>query len=125
MVSANKGMKILNQQKELQLKYWDGAVNFLCRLWFYFIRGLEIFDKFKYFFIVFGGLYYLIGKKHLFLMVAVSVVAVPVIMVMGFFTVHKLGGVLDYLNTKFSTYSANKQIELLEEIRDLLNERKN
>ena len=75
MVSANKGMKILNQQKELQLKYWDGAVNFLCRLWFYFIRGLEIFDKFKYFFIVFGGLYYLIGKKHLFLMVAVSVVA--------------------------------------------------
>ena len=113
-------MKVIDQDKDLKAKYWEGTVNFLCRLWYYFIKGLEIFDKFKYFFIVFGGLYYLIGKKHLVLMVAISVGAIPIILALGFFTVHKLAGVLDYLNTKFSTYSALKQIELLEEIRDEL-----
>ena len=113
-------MKVIDQDKDLKVKYWEGTVNFLCRLWYYFIKGLEIFDKFKYFFIVFGGLYYLIGKKHLVLVIMALLAGVPVILLIGFFSVHKMGGVLDYLNTKFSTYSALKQIELLEEIRDLL-----
>ena len=113
-------MKIIEQTDELKNKYWDGWLNGICRLWYYFIRGLEIFDKFKYFFIVFGGLYYLIGKKHLVLLCICVGAAIPIILLIGFFSVHKLGGVLDYLNTKFSTYSVSKNIQLLEEIRDEL-----
>lgn len=98
--------------------YWDGNFNRSCRYWFYFNKGIDIFNQFKYLFALFLGIYFTLKLKNPLWLLAMTAISIPVLLFLGYLQVHKVGRVLDYLNIKFSTHYSLYSIKLQEDIRN-------
>lgn len=46
------------------------------------------------------------------IMLGMFLISIPILIVAGWFSVHRMGKVIDYLNVKFSTHYAKEQFEI-------------
>ena len=108
-------------------KYWNGTVNKLCRYWFYLMRGVDIFNQFKYLVAAIFALYWMLKMKNPAILAMMFLICIPVLFVVGYYSVHYVGKVVDWLNVEFSSYWSRYQFELqerqvkaTEDIRDII-----
>ncbi len=99
-------------------EYWQGTKNKLIRYYFYMSRGLDLFNNFRYIFMAIFGLYLVLKLKNALWLLAMLGISVPMLMVIGYYSIHHIGKIVDWLNVRFSTHYSLLQITLLEEIRD-------
>jgi hypothetical protein len=97
-------------------KFWNGKMNHLIRLWMYCLRGLDVFNQWRYILMSVFALYYMIHLKHPVLLVGMFFICVPVLCIVGWFQTHKIAKVVDWLNIKFSTHYGMYQIDMQERI---------
>lgn len=113
-----------NLKIEDKEKYWHGAKNRSIRLYFYTQRGLALLNEARYLIMGVFALYYTLKLDNPALMVAMFMVAVPVLIFLGWLSVNHMGKVIDWLNIQFSTHWGRYQYTLLEEIRDAVREKR-
>ena len=107
--------------------YDKGFFNHSIRAWFYLQRGLSLMNEFKYLVAGILALYYTLKLDSFWYLIGIFVVAIPILVIVGYFHTHKMARALDWTSIIFSSYFsrynidiAEKNIELLQEIRDLL-----
>lgn len=101
--------------EDLNKKYWNGGLNKAYRYWFYLNRGLEIFNQFKYLFAFFLGVYFALKLKGIIWLIGMTVLSLPILMIIGYWSAHHFAKVLDWLNVKFSTHYGKYNFELMED----------
>lgn len=112
--------EVLKMDDPKNHEYWNGNKNKAIRYYFYMSRGLDLFNNFRYVFLTIFGIYFTLKLKNAMWLLAMFGFSIPLLMVIGYYSVHHVGKVIDWLNVKFSTHFGMLQITLLEEIRDEL-----
>src|SRR3990167_2978013 len=117
------------QIDSLGQQYWEGRENYLLRYWTYLDRGLEVFNKFKYYigFPIAVGAFFPFMKGHLIWLGGVMVIGLPILILIGRYQLHKVAKTTEYVNAISGTLFQFKgmelgieQINILKEIKDLL-----
>ena len=106
----------------LKEKYWDGRLNYGIRIYFYATRGVDIFNQFRNVIFVVFGAYWTFKLHNPWWLIGMMVIGVMLLICMGWFAVHKMGKVVDYLNIHYSTHWSRYNYELLEGIQNELRE---
>lgn len=108
-------------------KYLAGNHNKAIRYYYYIERGLDIINLFRNLFLGIFAAYFALKLDNVWILVAMFVISMPTLAIMGYYNVHKLSKIKEWLNIRFSTHFGIKtfdytkrQVELMEEIRDLL-----
>lgn len=101
---------------EKNLQYWDGTENKVIRFYFYSQRGLALLNEARYLIMGAFALYYTLRLDNPIYLVLIFIGALPVMIFLGWLSVHRMGKVIDYLNVRFSTYYAKKQFDIFEGI---------
>lgn len=101
---------------------WQGTINKIIRYYFYVQRGLMLFNEFRYLFMLIFGAYYTLKLTNYAWLVAMFFASIPVLILAGWSSVHKIGHVVDWLNIEFSTHWGRYQFKLLEELIDEIRE---
>ena len=109
-------------------KYWDGWKNKSIRYYFYIQRGLELLNEFRYLLMAIFAVYYALKVDNILFIPLMFVLSIPILVIFGYINVHYMKKVTEYLNVEFSTHWGRynfelieKQIKLLEEIKDGIN----
>lgn len=101
-------------RKEYSITYDKGFINHMIRSWFYLKRGLDTVNDFKY--LVAGVLAFYITLKldnHMYL-VAIFVIAIPILTAVGFIYTHKMAKPIEWTNMMFGSYFARYSVDLTE-----------
>jgi hypothetical protein len=76
------------------------------------------------------AVYYALKVDNLWMIPLMFIVSIPVLLILGYINTHHMKKVMEYLNIEFSTHWGRynfdlleKQVKLLEEIRDVLDKR--
>lgn len=101
-------------------EHWTGTKNKLIRYYFYCNKGLDTFNQFRYVIMAVFGIYYTLHLHAPILLLVMLAVSIPILTIIGYYCVHHINKVTDYLNTQFGTYYGIMQIDLLKEIRDAI-----
>ena len=99
-----------------QNEYWTGFKNRIIRYHFYIQKGLDLFNSFRYLGLTIIGIYFALKVDNPSLLIIMFAVAIPLLMLVGWASVHHIGKVVDYLNVRFSSHYTIKTFELLTEI---------
>lgn len=94
----------------------------LIRLYFYLNNGVGILNNFRNLFLGVFALYFTLKLTSPLLLVIMFIIAIPVLVVCGYYNVHHIAKLSEQLSTKFGTHYGIKQFELIEEQVKLLKE---
>ena len=103
---------------------WLGTSNKLIRYYFYINTGLNVFNNFKYLVAAIIGIYWTLHLHTPILLILMFAISIPILGIIGYYSIHRINKVMDWLNVKFGSHYAIQQFELLREIRDMLREKK-
>ena len=101
-------------KKENLKKYWDGWVNKLVRYWFYLLKGLDAINQFKYLLGAIIALCWMYNLKHPIYIITAFVICIPILTLIGYYYVHYVGKVIDFLSIEFSSHWGRYSFELQE-----------
>lgn len=111
-------------------KYLDGRHNKLIRYYYYLERGLDILNIFRNLGLGIFAAYFALKLDNYLLLLAMGVVSAVILTIVGYYNVHTLSKMKEWLGMRFSTHYGIRsfnfsqgQYELLVEIRDLLKRR--
>lgn len=100
----------------LYMDYLKGKENKAIRYYFYCQRGLGVINDFRNVaFLIFAG-YFALKLDNILWMGAMFLGSLPFLILIGWYSVHRMGNVIDWLNIKFSTHYGIRQFTLQEEI---------
>jgi hypothetical protein len=109
-------------------KYWNGASNIFVRYWVYLSMGLDFVNQAKYLIVGILGLYAVLKLSDIRLMALMFLVSIPILTIMGRWKLYKVSQTQEFITTTkgsvlgYRNYNMQvRQIELLEEIKTLLN----
>ena len=103
-------------------EYWHGSTNKLIRYYFYINTGLNVFNNFKYLVAAIIGIYWALHLHAPLILIVMFLASIPILGIIGYYSIHHINKVIDWLNVKFGSHYSIYQIELLEDIRDALKE---
>lgn len=109
-------------EDNLKSKYWYGWWNKFSRYFFYLNRGADVFSQFKYIAGYILALYVLLKLTDPHWLLIMAVITLPILFVCGYWHVHKVGKVVDWLNIQYSSHWSRYQFELMEKQLKLLEE---
>ena len=92
-----------------------GKKNFLIRLYFYMTSGVGIVNEFRNVGLGIFAAYFALKLDNPMLLILMAGLCVPVLIIMGYYNVHKISKVKDWLNIKFGSHYGIKQFELQEQ----------
>lgn len=107
--------------------YLKGKENWIIRMIFYWTSGTNFWNIFRN--IIFGiiGLYAVLKLTNPLWMVVMFLGSIPFFILSGWYVIHRMNKINEWLSMKFATHYAIKQFtlneeqtKLLKEIRDLL-----
>ncbi len=108
-------------------KYLKGPTNWLIRYYYYLTNGVGILNEFRNLFLGILAVYIALHLSNIWWLVVMLVPSVVILTIVGYYQVHKISKVKDWLQTRFSSYFGMKSVnyieanyEILVEIRDLL-----
>ena len=109
-------------------EYLQGKENWFIRMYFYLKSGNSLVNDFRNLGIGIFLAYLALKMDNPWLLIAMLVVAVPILIILGYYLTHRISKVMEWLSTKFSTHYGiktfelmEKQVKLLEEINEKLN----
>lgn len=97
---------------------WNGTKNRLIRYYFYCNKGLDTFNNFRYVFMAIAGLYFALHLHQPLWLLVMFIVAIPLLTLIGYYSIHHINKVQDWLNIRFGTHYGLYGYKLQEEIRD-------
>lgn len=122
-------MKKITNNKET--KYLQGKENAIIRAYFYLNSGLSIANNFRNLILGVFALYYTLKLTNPLWLLGMFLLSLPILAIVGYYNVHRMAKINEWLSMKFSTHYGIKQftyienqMKLLKEIRDLLKKRK-
>lgn len=108
-------------------QYLPGTHNHAIRYYFYLTKGLEVLNLFRNLFLGILAIYIALKWDNVLLLPALLIPSLVVLTIAGYYAVHHMSKVTEWLNMRFGThYGINsynlsqEQNHLLKEIRDLL-----
>ena len=112
--------------KDNRKKYWDGPKNRIVRYYFYVQNGLALLNEFRYLLMAIFALYYALKIDNIAIVPAMFVVALPVLIFLGWMSIHHMEKTMEYLRVQYATHFSRYNIELQERqtkaIEEMLNE---
>lgn len=112
---------MIHSTDENKKKYWDGRENYFIRLYFYVQRGLNLLNEFRYLIFSVMAVYALLKLENPLYMVLMFILAIPILLILGWYSTHHMAKVMDFLNIQFSTHFGRYSIELQEKILEAIN----
>lgn len=122
--------RITNSMNEIfkdDEKYLNGTENWFIRAYFYCSNGLTILNEFRNLFLAIFAVYIALKITNYWLIGGMFIVSLVVLTIMGYYVVHKVSKVREWLGTRFGSHFGMKTFnyaeennKLLIEIRDLL-----
>jgi len=113
--------------QEDEKPYLLGAKNRMIRYYFYLSNGLAILNEFRNLFLGIVAIYLTLKLTNPFWMVAMTLPSIIILTMTGYFTVHYVSKIKEWLGVKFGSHYGIKSFnyskgtyELLEEIKVLL-----
>lgn len=107
--------------------YLQGKENWVIRMYFYINSGLTIMNNFRNLGLGIFALYFALKLTNPLFLILMFVVALPILAFVGFYNVHVMAKVIEWLSIKFSTHyqkenfdNVGKQVKLLESINSKL-----
>lgn len=108
-------------------KYLKGTENWIIRYYYYLSAGLNELNAFRNLFIGILTIYITFKLESYWYAIIIFTVSIVVLTLIGYYFIHKVSKVRDWLGIRFSSYFGRQQInyieenyKLLEEIRNLL-----
>ena len=120
---------LTKQLEELGNAYWEGRENYFIRYWTYLDRGLEVFNKFKYYigFPIAVAAIFPFMKDHMVWVIGLTIIGLPVLIIVGRYQLHKVAKTTEYVNAISGSIFQFKpmeltieQVQILKDIRELL-----
>ena len=118
---------VITDASEYDSVYFPGFENRLIRYYYYLNAGLGIVNNFRNVFLGIFGLYFILKLDNWALLIVMFIPTMVVLTIVGFFVVHRINKVQEWLGMRFSTHYGIRQFnyqqeqnELLKEIRDKL-----
>lgn len=103
-------------------EYLAGRQNWLIRMYFYLTNGVGILNEFRNLFLGIFALYFTLKLENPLWLAGMLLVSTPVLIFAGYYNVHKISKVKEWLSMKFGTHYSIKQYELMEKQVELLEE---
>lgn len=115
---------------EYDKEYLPGFYNRLVRYYYYLESGLNVLNEFRNLFLGIIAIYIALKLTNVLWMAVMTIPSLILLTVAGYFNVHRLSKIKEFLSMRFSTHYAIKtydynkeQVLLLREIKDLLKEK--
>ena len=109
----------------MKQNYLKGRQNAAIRTYFYINSGLTIMNNFRNLGLGIFALYFALKLTNPLLLIAMFVMALPILAIVGYYNVHVMAKVIEWLSIKFSTHyqkenfdNVGKQVLLLKKIAD-------
>lgn len=87
----------------------------LIRAYFYMNNGVSIINDFRNLGLGIFALYFALKLSNPVLLIVMFLIAIPILIIMGYFNVHHISKVRDRLSVKYGTHYGIRQFELIEE----------
>ena len=114
-------MRDILDEKNLE-KYWKGKKNKAIRYYFYAQKGLDLLNEFRYLLMAIFALYYALKVNNIILIPIMFFIALPILILLGWLSVHHMKKVMEYLTIQFATHWSRYQFDLQEEVVKTLKE---
>lgn len=111
-------MKQDDIRNEYTKTYDKGLINHGVRVWFYLKAGLNLINEFKYLAAGIFALYYTLQLEDYRLMVLLFCIAIPLLILLGWFYTFRMAKALEWTNMVFSSYFARYNVDLNENTAD-------
>ena len=111
-------MNNLNQVDKT--KYWNGSKNKAIRYYYYIQKGLALLNEFRYLVMAIFMMYHFLKVDNILLIPLMFIIAIPVLIAIGWLSVHHIEKVLEFLNVQYTTHFSRYSISLSERTNDLL-----
>lgn len=102
--------------------YWSGKKNKAIRYYYYTQKGLELLNEFRYLVMIIFGVYLAMKVDNVLLLPLMFLVALPVLIFLGWLSVHHMKKVMEWISIKFSTHWGMYSYRLQEERNKILRE---
>lgn len=112
----------MNNPQEWDNVFMPGLENRAIRYYFYLQAGLNIVNNFRNLILALLGFYYVLKLDMPWLLPVMFIVSTLLLTVIGYFVVHRVNRVQEWLGMRFSTHYAIKQYSLQEGIYNTLQE---
>lgn len=97
-----------------QQNYLKGKENAAIRTYFYINSGLTIMNNFRNLGLGIFALYFALKLTNPLYLILMVIVALPILAVIGYYNVHTMAKVIEWLSVKFSTHYGIKQYTFIE-----------
>lgn len=112
-------------------KYLKGTENWFIRAYFYCSNGLTVLNEFRNLFLAIIAIYIALKWDSIWLAVLLFIACVILLTIAGYYMVHKVGKIREWLGIRFSSHFgiktfnyAEENNKVLREIRDILKDTK-
>lgn len=105
---------------EKDKRYMDGFWNKCVRYYFYMQRGLGLLNEARYLIMAILAIYAILKLENFWLMPLMFFASLPILMALGYLSVHHMSKVMDYLSVHYGTHFSRYSVELQEKILDVL-----
>ncbi len=103
-------------------KYLRGAQNWFIRYYYYLSTGLNELNGFKNLFLGILTIYITFKLTSYWWGVGIFVASIVILTVVGYYIIHKVGKVRDWLGIRFSSYFGRQSIDYTQETFKILQE---
>lgn len=110
----------IQSPEDLKKLYWDGTQNKIIRYYYYSQRGLDLFNAFRYVFMLIFAIYLALKLQNPLWLVVMFAVSLPLLIGLGWLAVHKVSKVVDWLSIEFATHWGRYTYTLQEDQNGLL-----
>lgn len=111
-------MKNMSNNEE----YLQGKENWFIRMYFYLKSGNSLVNDFRNLGLGIFLAYLALKMDNPWILLIMLIVAVPILIVLGYYLTHRISKVMEWLSTKYSTHYGIKSFELMEKQVKLLEE---
>lgn len=105
-----------------ELEYTKGTQSLFIRIYFYIEQGLNVLNLFRNLFLGIFGLYITLKLTNYSYLILMTVISMPILAIMGYYSVHKINKTKEWLNIKYSTHYAKKTFDYQEDMANTLQE---
>jgi len=99
-----------------ETEYTTGFKSLLIRIYFYIEQGLNVLNLFRNLFLGIFGVYITLKLTNYSYLILMVVISMPILAILGYYSVHKINKTKEWLNIKFSTHYAKKTFDYQEDM---------